>query len=466
MSLTERGCRHKFLHLVFVIFGLTLTLTLVKILITVFMKNLLLIRKLIVAVLLLMVAGNVKAQPYPVYTLENFNDAYVNATWPTGWIDSNLSRSYDPNSMVYTFRTPGHQIGGWAIGPDTPATESIHGYANNIEFDGSDGFLYSRGDSAMNDVIPFQYAPYTTIDNWVFLPIDSISDNTKIEFQTTTDPGLINNTYLDSLQVYYNITDNSTDTSKFVKWTGCNQPPAFPNTWTLIQDSMNNILAPNTHVAGRIAFRHHVVGDVNGALSRIIAIDNVNINTYPLQVSLMNLYCKADKDNNVNLYWSTASENNCAYFIVERTVDGKNFKQIGKVNAVGNSTVKQNYSFQDVTAASAGYNKVMYRLRQVDANNRYGYSPLVQASLTSTGVSNMVNPCLVGNTLYIRFMAGDASTADIQILNSNGQKISEIKQQTAEGLNIATQDFSSMPSGIYIVRVSYNNETLINRFVK
>lgn len=429
------------------------------------MKNLLLIRKLLVAVLLLMVAGNVKAQPYPVYTLENFNDAYVNATWPSGWIDSNLSRVYDSVNMVFNYRTPGHQIGGWAIGPDTPATESIHGYGNITEFDGTDGFLYSRADSAMGPPF-FQFLPYTIIDNWVFLPVDSISDNTKIDFETTTDPGLINNTYLDSLQVYYNINDTTTNISQFVKWTGCNQPPAFPNTWTHIQDSMNNILAPNTHTRGRIAFRHHVVGDINGALSRIIAIDDVNINTYPLEVSLVNLYCKADKDNNVNLYWETASENNCAYFIVERTVDGKNFKQVGKVNAKGNSTVKQSYSFQDVTAASAGYNKVMYRLRQVATNNRYGYSSLVQATLTSTGVSNMVNPCLVGNTLYIRFMAGDASTADIQILNSNGQKISEIKQQTAEGLNIATQDFSGMPSGIYIVRVSYNNETLINRFVK
>ncbi|OJW84928.1 MAG: hypothetical protein BGO69_10310 [Bacteroidetes bacterium 46-16] len=433
------------------------------------MKNVLQIRKLIIVALLLITVGKkVEAQPWPTLVLEDFGPAWITNTMPEGWIDSNLSRSHYPVLNTYNFRTPGHQVGGWALGPDSPATGELHGYANIAPFDATDGFLYSRADSAMGPGLNFlyQYDSFTVIDNWVFLPVDSISDNTHMSFYTSTDPGLIANNYLDSLQVYYNITDTSTDTSKFVRWTGFHQAPQYPQSWTYKYDSLNLLVPANTHTIGRVAFRHHVVGDQQGAVSWFVAIDDINLNTYPLPMSLVSLYCTPDKDNNVNVYWETASENNNAYFIVERTVDGKNFKQLGKVKAAGNSTVKQNYSFQDVTAASAGYNKVMYRLKQVDANGKYGYSQVVTATLTSTGVSNMLNPYLSGNTLHINFMTADAGMVGIQVLNSNGQKVAEMKKETAEGLNIATMDFSSMPSGIYIVRVSGKTETLINRFVK
>jgi len=431
------------------------------------MKKLLRIGKAMVTVSLLFAASLADAQPHPMVLSENFDAAYAANTMPAGWVDSNLSHCYIPNTANFYYRTAGHQVGGWALGPDSPATGALHGYANVVPFDNTDGFLYSRADSAMGPgpQFLFQYDSFTVIDNWVFLPVDSFSQTTQLKFWTSTDPGLVANNYLDSVQVYYNITDTSRDTSKYVKFPGLHQAPPYPQAWTYFYDSLNVGLVP-TPTVGRIAFRHHVKGDINGALSWFVAIDAIDFNTWPLPITLANINCLADKNNNVNIYWETESENNNDYFIVERSVDGRNFKQLGKVKAVGNSTTVQNYSFQDVTAASAGYNKVMYRLRQVDVNGKYGYSPVVNATLTSTGVSNMVLPFLSGSTLRVRFISSDAGNADIVVLNSNGQKVSEMKQNVSEGLNIADQDFGSMPAGIYTVRVSTNKETMINRFVK
>jgi len=431
------------------------------------MKKLLRIGKAIVTVSLLLVSSMVKAQPYPIQILEDFNSAYATNTFPTGWIDSNFSHTYYPQLNVYNFRSPGHQLGGWALGPDSPATGSLHGNLNVVPFDATDGFLYSRADSAMgfgpNGF--YQFDSFAVVDNWVYLPVDSISQTTKIWFWTSTDPGLINNNYLDSLQVYYNVTDTSTDTSKYKPWPGMFQAFQYPQVWTQFHDSLNVSLVP-TPTIGRIAFRHHVKGDINGALSWFVAIDGIIVNTFPVPISLTDLACKADKNNNVNVYWATESENNTDYFVVERSVDGRNFKQLGIVKAVGNSAVKHDYSFEDVTASNAGCNKVMYRLRQVDKNGHFGITSVVEAMLSNTGVSNMVQPYLAGNTLKVRYMVGQAGNTEIVVMNANGQKVAEVKQTASEGLNVADIDFSGMASGIYVVRVSNDKETMINRFVK
>lgn len=422
------------------------------------MKNVLQIRKLIIVALLLLISQSINAQPpYPVATIENFDTTFYNQNvkLPAGWIDSNFSTpSPDPN----------HLLGGWSIGPDSlqpaqNATGLIHGlgYIDST----TDGFLFSRGDSACLD----RFTPFAIIDNWVFSPVDSITDNTTISYWTTTDSGLINNQNKDTLEVYYSLNGASTDTSDFSPWPTLIQGFPFPSIWTHFSGQMNNTLVPTPSI-GRIAFRHRVRGDAIGALSWVIAIDNVYIETFPLPISLSKFTCNPDKYNNVNLHWETESENNSNFFVVERSIDGKNFTPLGNVKAAGNSTIKQNYSFRDLTATSAGYNKVFYRLKQVDINGKYSYSFVIQASLTNTGVSNMLNPYLSGNTLHIRYVVTNADVVNIQVLNTNGQVVAERNQETAEGLNTATMDFSSMPSGIYIVRVSGKTETLINRFVK
>lgn len=434
------------------------------------MKKLLRIGKAIVIVSLLVASGSINAQPYPISLGEDFNTAWNTSTFPTGWIDSNLSHCPNNGPGTY-FRTPGHQLGGWTLGPDSPATATLHGAFNILPFDATDGFLYSRADSAIGAGPNFawQFEPFTVIDNWVFSPVDSISSTTKLWYYMTTDPAVGSpvhaNGYLDSLNVYYSTSGASTDTANFKPFPHAYVAPPFTAPWIEVHDSLNATLVP-TPSAGRIAFRHHIIGNINGANAWFIGIDNIIMNTWPVPVTLSNLSCKADKNNNVNLYWETQSENNTDYFIVERSVDGRNFKQLGKVKAAGNSSLKHEYSYQDVTASTAGYSQVMYRLRQVDVNSHYGITNVVVATLTSTGVSNMVLPFLAGNTLKVRFMSGDAGNADIVVLNANGQKVAETKQQVSEGLNIADIDFSGMASGIYIVRVSNNKETLINRFVK
>lgn len=64
----------------------------------------------------------------------------------------------------------------------------------------------------------------------------------------------------------------------------------------------------------------------------------------------------------VLLNWSTASEKNNDYFTIEKSIDGKEWKMIAKVDGAGTTADKSMYQTTDKTSSSLVY----YRLKQVD----------------------------------------------------------------------------------------------------
>lgn len=85
-----------------------------------------------------------------------------------------------------------------------------------------------------------------------------------------------------------------------------------------------------------------------------------------LPVSFLSFDGKVES-NGVKLSWSTASEKDNAYFEVSKSVDGKSFTSIAKVNGSNNSDAQKFYSYLD-NSVSAG--TVYYQLSQYDLNGR------------------------------------------------------------------------------------------------
>ena len=94
-------------------------------------------------------------------------------------------------------------------------------------------------------------------------------------------------------------------------------------------------------------------------------------------------------DNFVNnLKWTMVSEVNCDYFIIERTIDGIQFEELGKVNGGGNSTDLHDYSYQD-----RGFSNEInyYRLKEVDFDGNYSYSELISIDNRSNGDKEIIS---------------------------------------------------------------------------
>jgi hypothetical protein len=75
------------------------------------------------------------------------------------------------------------------------------------------------------------------------------------------------------------------------------------------------------------------------------------------------------------LKWATASEQNSNYFSIERSVDGYDWREVGKKESAGNSNEMIEYSYVDLFTNNS---VVYYRLQQYDFDGQYKtYGPIV-----------------------------------------------------------------------------------------
>ncbi len=98
------------------------------------------------------------------------------------------------------------------------------------------------------------------------------------------------------------------------------------------------------------------------------------------------------KDKNVTLIWSTATEINNEGFIIQRSVDGKSFDDIGYVKGHGDSDELISYSFKDYAPPSG---LIYYRLKQVDFDGAFEFSPIEVVEIikqTNESLSIFPNP--------------------------------------------------------------------------
>jgi hypothetical protein len=80
------------------------------------------------------------------------------------------------------------------------------------------------------------------------------------------------------------------------------------------------------------------------------------------------------------LNWQMSYQDNLDFFAIERSADGVNFMQLGKVPA---DNGQMNYLFNDSSMAEAGLLSY-YRLRMVTYNRDSAYSPVISVSRTMT----------------------------------------------------------------------------------
>jgi hypothetical protein len=150
------------------------------------------------------------------------------------------------------------------------------------------------------------------------------------------------------------------------------------------------------------------------------------------------------------LDWQTISEWNVDGFEVQRSIDRRQWLNLGFVKSGGSGIQKQAYSFMDYyPGAGVRY----YRLRQRDLDGKIQFSPLI--SLNSKEGADAAffkvypNPASVGE-LHVYSSQGYEAGALIRMYGPTGQLITEQQIRTAN-----TQlDVRGLPSGMYLISVS------------
>ena len=240
-----------------------------------------------------------------------------------------------------------------------------------------------------------------------------------------------------------------------------NIPPGFAYT-NLITDSLKEYLnSKSDTISGRTKPFSLVAGQVrsniDGGVKRAPGV------VLPL---LINQFNGNYSDGFIQLGWSTYSEINIDHFDVERSSDGIDFRQIGKINAInGELTSNNNYSFLDITAQRGS---MYYRLAMVDMNGNYIYSKTIMVAVDIKGISVMiVYPNPFSKRVQIRVNCDKAEKVAINIINSNGNLMSTQPAQTQVGdNNIVITKVDALPAGIYFIEVVSSTRSLKTKVMK
>jgi hypothetical protein len=157
-------------------------------------------------------------------------------------------------------------------------------------------------------------------------------------------------------------------------------------------------------------------------------------------------------DNGVILNWTTATEINNLGFEVERQSSGE-FITIGFVKGNGSTTENTYYVFTD---ENCGEGTFYYRLKQVDFNGTFEYSPVIEVEVKPVGTfflgqnyPNPFNPATV-----ISYGIKESGNVKITILNALGERVSIlVDEQKEPGIYLIEFNASKLPSGIYFCQL-------------
>lgn len=144
-----------------------------------------------------------------------------------------------------------------------------------------------------------------------------------------------------------------------------------------------------------------------------------------------------------NLSWQSATESNSNYYAVEEGSDGSNFTQVAKLNS-GNSASGAAYTHAFPLQGGTSY----FRLKMVDLDGQFGYSPtvaIVGTGACSTGTKATISPNPTRDVVNI---AGLPIGSIATLYDMNGKKTHTLLA-TATTATINLQAFAN---GIYMLQ--------------
>ena len=177
----------------------------------------------------------------------------------------------------------------------------------------------------------------------------------------------------------------------------------------------------------------------------------------PLPVTLTALEAQRQSNGSVLVQWSTATEENNAYFEVERSTDGLAFGPVGQVPGNGTSSQARAYRYDDTKAPNG---LLYYRLRQVDADGQSTYSRVVVVTGRDAAaqVALYPNPATDQFTLTLPVALANQP---VRVFDLQGRLVTQLVRNS-----IGNFEVNSLAAGTYFVHVDGGGVSINQRFVK
>lgn len=154
-------------------------------------------------------------------------------------------------------------------------------------------------------------------------------------------------------------------------------------------------------------------------------------NATALPVNITNIKAQ-QKNNDVQVQWTTVNEQNIDSYEVEKSSNAINFKKLETV--LSNSTQPNNtYTVVDASVPTGTF---YYRIKIVEKNGNNYYSKIVKITIGKNTNANIVNVYpnpVKGNTLQLQLMNVEQGEYVVRIINTQGQVVQQSTLQHTGG---------------------------------
>lgn len=173
-----------------------------------------------------------------------------------------------------------------------------------------------------------------------------------------------------------------------------------------------------------------------------------NATQTPLPIELLDFSAASLNNQYVKLTWQTAAEINNAFFTIERSNNGLDWKATQTIDGAGNTSTIRNYDAIDREPYSG---LSYYRLKQTDFNGQYSYSNLVQVRIKLDETSELkVYPNPTADQITI--LGKNLRKEELRIYNVFGQDVTSLSLQIGADQSRLVLDLSALSKGMYFLK--------------
>lgn len=176
----------------------------------------------------------------------------------------------------------------------------------------------------------------------------------------------------------------------------------------------------------------------------------------PLPVTLTN-FGAAAQGTGVAVSWATASEQHNAGFEVQRSADGATFTTLSTVAGAGTAQNAHTYSYFDASPLAA---TAYYRLKQLDTDGTFTYSPVVAVQVaTSNPAASSIYPNPATDRATVTWESPLTDAGRWYLTNSLGQVVhaEALSGETTASLSVDLQPY---PAGSYVLTVEASGKVV------
>ena len=184
-------------------------------------------------------------------------------------------------------------------------------------------------------------------------------------------------------------------------------------------------------------------------------IGTIDATDSPLPIELLS-FDVIEENKQAVLQWTTASETNNDNFEIQHSINTIDWQIIANIDGMGTSTVVHKYQYIDRKPNLA---KNYYRLRQVDFDGEYSYSPIRVIDFSEySDIEIYPNPA--NSTINI---SGIDKNSTIEVLDINSRIIDlDISYQN----NKAVINIDKLPTSIYFIKIITNDKVEVFKIIK